>query len=170
MKQPPRWLNFVAVGLVGMVALVAGWVVEARDGRLEAATSARLHSQDPTPTRPDPLEHAVQDLMRRLSVERSAITVISVEDVTWSDTALGCPQPDQGYAQVLTTGQRIRLEAGGRIYSYHGGPTGVPVYCENPKEPVSIDSAASGPAPLPVASPSPGTMTEHAPPPPDQPR
>jgi hypothetical protein len=131
--RPPRWLGFVALGILGLAALATGWILEARDGRLQAATSGRPLSQERSAGPGDSVSLAVEDLMRRLNVDRSAIIVVSVEDVTWSDSALGCPQPDYGYAQVLTPGQRIRLEAGGRVYSYHSGPTGPPAYCENPQ-------------------------------------
>lgn len=43
----------------------------------------------------------------------------SAGNVTWSDTSLGCPQPGQVYAQVLTPGYRITLYAPTLIYEYH---------------------------------------------------
>jgi hypothetical protein len=42
----------------------------------------------------DPVaQPAVADLADRLGVEESIITVASVEEVTWSDGSLGCPEP-----------------------------------------------------------------------------
>ncbi len=62
---------------------------------------------------------AVEDLARRLDVSLEEILVISVEAVEWSDTSLGCPQPGMMYAQVITPGFRVDLEAEGERYKYH---------------------------------------------------
>ena len=56
---------------------------------------------------------------------KSDIKVVSVEAVQWPDTSLGCPQPDMMYAQVVTPGYRIILEAGGQVYEYHSAGAGV---------------------------------------------
>lgn len=47
------------------------------------------------------------------------ITITSVEYVDWPDSSLGNPQPDMSYAQVITPGFKIVLEAGGQAYEYH---------------------------------------------------
>lgn len=64
---------------------------------------------------------AVAHLAQLLGVSPDAITVVSVEEVTWPDTSLGCPQPGMMYTQVLTPGYRLVLEAGGKTYEYHAG-------------------------------------------------
>ena len=46
--------------------------------------------------------HAVED-----------VTVVSYEDVTWPDGALGCPEPGMSYTQALVPGARLVLEADG---------------------------------------------------------
>lgn len=84
---------------------------------------------------PDPalqplVDRAVADLTGRLGdVE---IAVVSAEAVTWPDTSYGCPQPGMAYTQVLTDGTRIILEAEGRRYDYHTGPTADIFLCEGP--------------------------------------
>ncbi len=45
-------------------------------------------------------------------IEPADVTSIQVEAVDWPDAALGCPQPGQMYASVITPGYRIALEAG----------------------------------------------------------
>ncbi len=70
-------------------------------------------------SRPTPQALAVADLAGRLGLPESAITVRSVESVDWPDASLGCPQPGMMYAQVITPGYRIVLEAGGKRYEYH---------------------------------------------------
>lgn len=77
-----------------------------------------------------PLEQAKTDLAERLSVPLDQITLVSAEEVTWPDSSLGCPEPGMMYAQVLTSGSRIILTAGGRTYEYHSGGNREPFLCE----------------------------------------
>ena len=66
------------------------------------------------------MTHAMrQDLARRLDIDISEIAVVRVEEVTWPDAGLGCPDPGFGYAQVLTPGFLAILETGGEEYTYH---------------------------------------------------
>lgn len=71
----------------------------------------------------------IGDLAERLGIDASAVTVVAVEDVTWADTSLGCPQPDMSYAQVETDGMRVILEAGGDFYDYRSGGQVEPFLC-----------------------------------------
>ncbi|NOZ28744.1 MAG: hypothetical protein GXP39_11930 [Chloroflexi bacterium] len=71
---------------------------------------------------------AVADLAERLRVTKDTIQVRSVEMVEWPDTSLGCPEPGKMYAQVITPGYRIVLEAQGKAYEYHASQNRV-VYC-----------------------------------------
>jgi hypothetical protein len=64
---------------------------------------------------------AVADLAQRLGIAPDAISVISIEPVEWPDASLGCAKPGMMYAQVVTPGYRIVLEAGGKTYEYHTG-------------------------------------------------
>jgi hypothetical protein len=79
---------------------------------------------------------AVTDLAKRLSIDPADITVVSAEEVTWSDSSLGCPKPGMMYAQVLVEGSRIVLEANGTRYEYHAAGGKPPFYCDTPKPPV----------------------------------
>ena len=72
---------------------------------------------------------AVTDLAGRLDIAESAITVVVVEEVVWSDGSHGCPQPGMSYTQVLTDGLRIVLEANGQVYDYRSGGVSDPVLC-----------------------------------------
>lgn len=71
---------------------------------------------------------AVADLAGRLAIAPDAVQVRAVEAVEWPDASLGCPQPGMMYAQVITPGYRIVLEAAGKTYEYHSSHTYV-VYC-----------------------------------------
>jgi hypothetical protein len=61
----------------------------------------------------------VADLADRLGIDEADVSVVSVEFTEWSDTSLGNPQPGFLYAQVITPGFNIVLEANGQSYEYH---------------------------------------------------
>ena len=77
------------------------------------------------------IERAIADLVQATSAAADEIAVVSTEEVEWSDTSLGCPQPDEMYAQMITPGYLIVLEGGGETYEYHSGtdPEGPLVQC-----------------------------------------
>ncbi len=123
-------------------------------GDLQTRNTVAADQGTPVPApSPQPITEAVQfavaDLASRLGIEPATIAVLSVEDVTWSDSSLGCPREGMAYMQVLTPGQRIRLGVDTGVYEYHGGRTAMPRYCENPEPPVSDTTRLDGPLPLP---------------------
>ncbi len=77
------------------------------------------------------IERATEDLVQATNAAAAEITVVSSEEVEWSDTSLGCPEPDGMYAQMITPGYLIVLESGGNTYEYHSGtdPEGPLVQC-----------------------------------------
>ncbi len=103
-------------------------------------------SEDPaliTPTLPPPadlvpsslIDEAKTDLAQRLSLAVDQIILLEASAVTWPDSSLGCPEEGMAYAQVLTPGYLIRLEAGAHQYEYHAS-RGTVFYCQNPSAPV----------------------------------
>ena len=62
---------------------------------------------------------AKRDLAKELGIDEKQITVRSVEEATWEDASLGVDQQGGFFAQVITDGYIINLEAGGRSYRYH---------------------------------------------------
>ena len=64
-------------------------------------------------------------------------SVTNVEDVEWSDSSLGCPQPDMMYMQVITPGSRITLERGGQQYVVHTDRGHRAVRCDSSRRPAS---------------------------------
>jgi hypothetical protein len=44
--------------------------------------------------------------------------VIDIEEVTWPDGSLGCPQPGMSYIQVVLEGYQVILEHEGDLYDY----------------------------------------------------
>jgi hypothetical protein len=97
-----------------------------------------LPSSSQTPAaRPENLiVKASEDLAQRLSISFTQIKVIEVTSLEWSDSSLGCPQPDMFYLQVITPGYRIVLEANGTQYEYHSNREAYVVYCENTNPPI----------------------------------
>ena len=60
-----------------------------------------------------------KDLAEELDIEAEKIGEPIIAPETWSDTSLGCPQPDMMYAQVLTEGYKLIYEVKGQVYEYH---------------------------------------------------
>ena len=83
-----------------------------------------------------------EDLAQRLNVPTDQLRVVSVEAVDWPDTSLGCPKPNMFYAEVITPGFKIIIEAGGREYTYHTG-RGEFVQCEG-QWPVEAPATPAG--------------------------
>ena len=62
---------------------------------------------------------AQEDLGQRLDLAPETIRLLSLEKVEWPDASLGCPKPGMMYAQVITPGFKVVLEAQGQTYEYH---------------------------------------------------
>lgn len=73
---------------------------------------------------------AKDDLARRLSIEVNRIELVEVQQVVWSDSSLGCPQPGMAYVQVQRDGLLIRLRVGEIVYNYHSGGGRTPFLCD----------------------------------------
>ncbi len=59
-----------------------------------------------------------------LGVDVDAVSVDGVEPRDWSDTALGCPEPETMYAEVITPGFSVRVTAGSQTIDVHTDATG----------------------------------------------
>lgn len=107
-----------------------------------SAETMVIAETDPPSTEPAPPDggavgtdeaQAIADLAARLGVDPAAITTVSVENVTWRDGSIGCPEDGVNYIQVLTDGVRVVLEFDGTSYQYHsGGGQGV-FLCAKPE-------------------------------------
>lgn len=76
---------------------------------------------------------ARKTLAAELGIAESSIRVRSVAAAEWPDASLGCPRKGMQYAQVITHGHRVALEAGGRVYHVHVSGREA-VVCDAPKE------------------------------------
>jgi hypothetical protein len=66
-----------------------------------------------------PVRQAVTDAARLTGVDPTAVTVTQVEAHEWPDASLGCRGSGGFFAQVITPGFLVVLEAGGRRLEYH---------------------------------------------------
>ncbi len=86
-----------------------------------------------------PVEHPViriarEDLAAFLGVPVNTVSLALVEEVTWSDASLGCPQPGAVYPQVLTSGFYLVLSVEGVEYVYHTDMVKQVVQCADTRE------------------------------------
>ena len=72
---------------------------------------------------------AREDLARRLRVDPEDLEVVSVEEVTWPDGSLGCPEPGMAYTEALVEGSKVVLGYDERVYVYHAGDDDQPFLC-----------------------------------------
>jgi hypothetical protein len=82
-----------------------------------------------------PVDLAVVEAGGEFDVDPDSIEVVSAEEVTWPDGALGCPEPDGMYTQALVEGYRIVLDVDGQEVHYHGARGEPPFYCADPQDP-----------------------------------
>ena len=77
----------------------------------------------------DALRRARHDLAKRLGVAEAEIKEESIERADFPDTALGASIEDEMSGQMLTSGWRIRLSAGGcGSHEYRAGDDEVRLY------------------------------------------
>ena len=55
------------------------------------------------------VERAKEDLVQTAGADSDEITLVTAEEVEWGDTGLGCPHPDEMYAQIDHTGLLHRI-------------------------------------------------------------
>lgn len=76
---------------------------------------------------------AKEHLTNELEITSSEVAAVAIEPVEWPDAGLGCPKPGRAYAQVITPGYRIVLEADGKEYEVHTDQGGHAVVICQPK-------------------------------------
>lgn len=69
------------------------------------------------------------DAATQLGVDVATLTVSAIEQVDWSDSALGCPEEGGVYAQVISPGYRITVTDGTSTLEYHTGLNDAFVIC-----------------------------------------
>lgn len=93
----------------------------------EAGETIRICEEKGEPA----VDAAVDYAASELDIPSGAFDVVSVETWEWPDASLGCPEPGKSYAQVITPGYRVILEAEGERYEVHADKRGrTIVMCE----------------------------------------
>jgi hypothetical protein len=72
---------------------------------------------------------ATNALAHVLAIPTAEITFVSSIPGEWNDSSLGCPEPGQTYAQVITPGYIIILAVGPTNYEVHTDLAGTAVVC-----------------------------------------
>lgn len=85
---------------------------------------------------PPPVRLARRELADREGLSTEQVSVVEWKAVEWRDASLGCPQPGMLYAQVITPGYLVRLEAGGRTFEVHTDLGQRTVTCSEPQPPL----------------------------------
>ena len=115
-------------------------------------------AQDPTPaptlaptapplkeTPPDAVvQMAIDALGGVLGVDASAVALVTIERQDFGDAALGCAQPGEMAASVITPGYQVMLSVGGVQYELHVNVDGTMVRCL----PSKVAQPSSSPLPL----------------------
>jgi hypothetical protein len=77
----------------------------------------------------DSVKRARRDLAKRLGLAEDEIEEESIERADFPDMALGAPLEDEMSGQMMTSGWRIRLRAGGKgNFEYRAGDDDLRLY------------------------------------------
>ena len=82
-----------------------------------------------TPVAAEGMAPVVAAVAAELGVSPEALQVIAFSPETWPDRSLGCPAPDELYAQVITPGYAIVVDVGGEQIEFHADERGTIVRC-----------------------------------------
>jgi putative hemolysin len=63
-------------------------------------------------------------LVKKLNVKASEIKLVSIAPVSWPDSCLGLPGPDEMCAEMITGGYRVVLSVNGQNYTFRTDQTG----------------------------------------------
>lgn len=77
---------------------------------------------------------AADIVAKELNVKTEDVMVQSVQHVTWPSAALGCPQPGQMYAEILTPGYLVQTQVQGQTHSVHMDEEGNGLVCPPEQE------------------------------------
>lgn len=80
----------------------------------------------------DLLEPVVADAAVRAGVAVADTTVITGQEMVWSDGSLGCPEPGVVYTQAQVPGYWVVVEAAGAAYDYRLKAAGSFRLCTSP--------------------------------------
>lgn len=82
---------------------------------------------------PQPILAAIEALALETGISPDNISLVRYSERQWPTTALGCPRPGFSYAQVVTDGYEVHLEADGNTYQAHTDLRDNVVLCSDPE-------------------------------------
>lgn len=106
-------------GYDNMVPIQVGQTDEEMSVITQRDMDASLEACPPVDGVNELVEMARADLAQQLDISPDEIQVEDVEAEDFPDASLGVPEPGKSYAQVITPGYVILLEAEGETYEYH---------------------------------------------------
>lgn len=121
-RGPFRGLAFAARGTPGLVCLL---LLGAPGCAADAARAMQNSADGQAPI----VQRALDDAARRTGLPASQLKVIATDEVTWTDSSLGCPTPGASYTMALVPGYRVVIQAGGARLQYHASRGGNVIYC-----------------------------------------
>lgn len=71
-------------------------------------------------TRESAVEHAKNDLAKRLNIDAGEVAERGVTDTEFRDMSLGAPAKDEMAAQMISYGWKIEFGVNGKTYEYRG--------------------------------------------------
>jgi hypothetical protein len=110
----------VVLGLISLM-LAAGCQVSSSTttGNTSPASNSTTLYYSVTPDSGPLIALCKADLAEITGITEADVELVSVTPFEFSDTSLGCPEPGKSYAQVITSGYIIILQAQGKQYEYH---------------------------------------------------
>ena len=93
-------------------------------------TSQAQSTQAINPDYEDIAALVIEDLSLRLAIPIDEIKIQSVEEVQWSNSGMGCPDPNLDYLAVIVPGYIIVLITVKHDYSYHTDQVGQFILCD----------------------------------------
>jgi len=105
------------------------------------------------PTRPPEPDNITRRVAEALGLKPEALTLVTVFQVTWSNSCLGCQQPGTECLQVLTPGeQRLYRDSSGMEYDVRVGRNAQFLICTTPQQLTDSASAARSGADDPTSA------------------
>lgn len=140
MSMNRRALASLALGLGLVVAGCGGGDDPTDDPTASPPDTGTQQPDGPTvPDEDSPLGvatgRAVEQAAADAGVPAEDVEVVSAEEVTWRDGALGCPEPGMSYTQALVEGFRIVVEVDGERIHYHADEPQDIFRCDDPEDP-----------------------------------
>lgn len=128
-------VGFLAVVLVAALVACAGPPAPGAQSEQTAEVQATRTPLIQVPAGAEELIQAARSAVaERLEQVDNTIDIIGIEPAEWPTAAMGCPGPDQMYAEVVTPGYVIRLRTGSGVYEVHVSRTGQVVICDAGEE------------------------------------